>query len=77
MSPQIGSVCKPLSTLVAPKRPLSSMQAGVVLQEPGPRKGFLTNFTLEVAYMSLHVHGEGGHADVELVTNCAGLGCVC
>ena len=77
MSPQVRSVCEPLSTLVAAKRLLSGVEAGVVLQEPRSREGLQTNFALEVPYVSLHVHGEGGHADVELVTNCAGLGCVC
>ena len=77
MSPQVGPVCKPLAALVAAKRFLSRVKAGVVLEEPGAGEGLLAHVALEVPDVCLQVHGQGGHAHVELVTDVARLGSVC
>ena len=74
--PQVGPVCKPLAALVAAKRFLSSVKAGVVLEEPGAGEGLLAHVALEVPDVCLQVHGQGGHAHVELVTDVASLRCL-
>ena len=74
VSPQVRSVCKSLSTLVASIGLLSSVETSMVLQQPRPREGFLTDVTLEVADVSLKVHRKGRHADIELVADVASLG---
>ena len=56
VSPQVRPVCKSLSTLVASIRLLSSVKASVVLEQPRPREGLLTDVTFEVADVGLKVH---------------------
>ena len=53
VSPQVGPVCKSLSTLVASIGLLSSVEASMVLEQPRPREGFLAYVTFEVADVSL------------------------
>ena len=72
--PQVGSVSEPFAALVAAEGFLAGVEARVVLQQPGAREGLGTNFALEVANVCLEVHGEGGHAHVQLVADVASLG---
>ena len=73
MSPQVRSVCKSLSTLVASIGLLSSVKASMVLEQPRPREGLFTDVTFEVADVGLQVHCQGRHADIELVADVASL----
>ena len=50
---------------------LSSVDPDVVGEEPGPGECLGAVGTLVVPVVGLHVHGQGGHACVELVANCA------
>ena len=76
VSPQVRPVCKSLSTLVASIGLLSSVKASMVLEQPRPREGLLTDVTFEVADVCLKVHRQGRHADIELVADVASLGVV-
>ena len=71
---QVGSVSEPLAALVAAEGFLASVEARVVLQQPGAREGLGTNFAFEVANVGLEVHGQGWHAHVQLVADVASLG---
>ena len=52
---------------------LSSVNPDVVCEEPGPGEGLVAVVALEVPVVSLHVHGQGGHARVELAALLAAL----
>ena len=71
---QVGSVSEPLAALVAAEGFLAGVEARVVLQQPGAREGLGTNFAFEVANVGLEMHGQGGHAHVQLVADVTGLG---
>ena len=43
----------------------------MALQQPGPGESFPTELTLVVEVVGQDVHGQGGHADVHLVTDMA------
>ena len=73
VSPQVRSVCKSLSTLVASIRLLSGVKTSMVLQQPRSGEGLLTDVTFEVADVSLKVHRQGRHAHIELVADVASL----
>ena len=73
VSSQVRSVCKSLSTLVASIGLLSSVKASMVLEQPRPGEGLLTDVALEVADVGLQVHRQGRHADIELVADVASL----
>ena len=73
VSPQVRSVCKSLSTLIASIGLLSSVKASMVLEQPRPREGLFTDVTFEVADVGLQVHRQGRHADIELVADVASL----
>ena len=71
VSPQVRSVCKSLSTLVASIRLLSGVKTSMVLQQPRSGEGLLTDVTFEVADVGLKVHRQGRHAHIELVADVA------
>ena len=52
------------------------MNSNVICQEPGSGEGLVTMSAFVVSVVSLHVHGQGWHAGVELVTNIAVLASV-
>ena len=53
---------------------LSGVRPHVTLQQPGTGEGFATHIALVLVGVGQHVHVEGGHTDVHLVTDVAGLG---
>ena len=73
MSSQVRLVRESLGAVVMRTRIgfLSSVDSDVVGEEPGSGECLLTNIALVVPGVSLHVHGQGWHAGVELVTNIA------
>ena len=73
VSPQVRSVCKSLSALVASVWLLSRVKTRVVLKQPRTREGLRTDVTFEVTDVCLKVHGKGRHADIELVADLASL----
>ena len=50
---------------------LPGVDSDVVGEQPGAGEGLLADVALVVPVVGLHVHGQGGHACVELVANCA------
>ena len=50
---------------------LPGVDSDVVGEQPGAGEGLLADVALVVPVVGLHVHGQGGHARVELVANCA------
>ena len=46
----------------------------MALQQPGTGEGFATHIALVLVGVGQHVHVEGGHADIHLVADVAGLG---
>ena len=79
MSSQVGLVRESLGAVVMRTRIgfLSSVDSDVVGEEPGSGECLLTNIALVVPGVSLHVHGQGWHAGVELVTNIAVFASIC
>ena len=74
--PEVGSVCKLLSTVSTPKGLLPGVTPGVSLQQPGPGESLATNCAGVGQAVGQHVHGQGGHAHVQLVTDVASLRCL-
>ena len=58
-------------------RLLSCVYSDVVGKEPGAGEGLVTMSAFVAPDVGLHVHGQGGHAGVELVANSAVLASVC
>ena len=56
---------------------LPGVDSDVVGEQPGAGEGLLADVALVVPVVGLHVHGQGGHARVELVANCAVLAIFC
>lgn len=76
VSPQVGPVGKGLATVSASVWFVSCVTSHVALQEPRSRKRLATHVALVVEVVCEHVHREGGHADVHLVTDVALFGVV-
>ena len=79
MCPQVGLVREPLVAVVvcAGVGFLPGVDSDVVGEQPGAGEGLLADVALVVPVVGLHVHGQGGHACVELVANCAVLASFC
>ena len=71
MRPQVGFVREPLGAAVkgARVRLLPGVNSDVVSEQPGAGEGLLAEVALVAPHVGLHVHGQGGHARVELVAH--------
>ena len=76
VSSQVGTVSKGFATVCAAIRFVSGVTSHVALQQPRPGESFSTDITLVVKAVGKHMHAEGRHADVHLVTDVALLGIV-
>ena len=54
-------------------RLLPRVYSDVVCEQPGAGESLLADVALVVPHVGLHVHGQGGHARVELATLLAAL----
>jgi len=76
VSSKIGPVSKRFTTVGTAVGLVSSVGSHVSLQQPGTTEGFPAHLALVVEVVGEDVHGQGGHADVHLVTDVALLGVV-
>lgn len=68
VSAQIGLVRKGFAADIALKRLLAGVCPDVTLQQPGAGETLATVLTLAALVVSAHVHREGGHGHVNLLT---------
>ena len=52
---------------------LPGVNSDVVSEQPGAGEGLLADVALVAPHVGLHVHGQGGHAGVELAALSAAL----
>jgi hypothetical protein len=76
VSSQVGPVCKGLATMSTAVGFVSGMRTHVALQQPRTGEGLAAHVALMGQVVGEHVHGQGWHAHVHLVTYWALLGVV-
>ena len=74
VSSQVGSVCKRLSTVGTAVGLVSRVTSHVALQQPRPGESLSTDIAPVVKVVCQHMHAEGRHAHVHLVTDVTLLG---